>query len=116
MAKIYKKLILVICVASTLIGCTTTTKFQLPKGAQLRLNDRPETFKTGDASMMAFFWDSMQGINYDLIKNDKVIKRGKLPAEIRIVSLFTTFPFFPVGFKYTCYDLTKGDVKNCNRI
>lgn len=117
MRTMLRMLILAACIV-TVMGCTTTTSFKLPPNTQVRLDDRDDKFKNGDAEMRPFFWNSLDGVNYSLVKEGKTVRKGKLPAEFRIVSIFWppyAFIYWPMGLKYSCYDLTDGDeVRHCN--
>jgi hypothetical protein len=98
-----------------LTGCHTTASFMLPPntgividGVRVADADRDEA---GNIRLdrRPFFWDSIVGIKYELIQDDKVIKKDKLPSAFRVVSVF--FPpyailYWPVGFRFNCYDLT----------
>lgn len=116
--RIFFKLLLLSACVGAMTACTTTTAFKLPKDTQVRLDDRDETFANGNtAEMRPFFWNSIDGINFNLVKGSKVIKKGKLPAEFRVSSIFWppyAFLYWPMGLKYSCYDLTADEVKHCN--
>lgn len=117
MITLVKLLVLVVCFA-TMVGCSTTTSFKLPKDTQVRIDDRDETFKSGKAEMRPFFWNAFDGVKYNIIKANKTTRSGKLPSEFRVVSIFWppyAFLYWPMGLKYSCYDLTDADeVKHCD--
>jgi hypothetical protein len=56
-----------------------------------------------------FFWTSIIGIEFMLLQDDKIVKKGKLPSEFRIASIFWppyAYIYWPVGFQFECYDLS----------
>lgn len=117
MITLVRMLGMVACIA-IMMGCSTTTAFKLPRDTQVRIDDRDETFKTGNAEMRPFFWNAFDGVKYSIVKAGKTTRSGKLPSEFRVVSIFWppyAFVYWPMGLKYSCYDLTDADeVKHCN--
>ena len=106
-----KMLISMIAVLGLVAGCTTSSRFIIPDGADLVVDgkkaERDE--RSYFVRMRPFFWSSFGGINYQLVSKDAVLREGKMPARFRFASL--VFPplayiYWPAGFRYSCYDLT----------
>ena len=98
-----------------LSGCHTSASFILPPDTDLMINGERVTFEAKDEEgrpqyeTRPFFWNSIIGIEYSLIQNDKIIKTDKLPSRFRIVSIFWppyALIYWPVGFGFDCYDLS----------
>jgi hypothetical protein len=99
-----------------LSGCHTSTSFMLPPNTDLMINGQRITSldaqdEAGHVKFKRspFFWNSMMGIEYTLLQDDKIVKKDKLPSAFRVVSIF--FPpygiiYWPVGFRFKCYDLS----------
>jgi hypothetical protein len=109
--------LLVLCLVLCLVGCTTVATFKLPQGTEMKVMNRETEFKSGTVTTTPFPWKSSAGIDYELLRKGKVVKSGKLPARFRVVSIFWP-PIYaiiawPMGFKYECYDLTKGEPQEC---
>ena len=100
-----------------LAGCHTSTSFMLPPNTALMINDERISLDSKDEAgrpkleVRPFFWTSIMGIKYTLIQDDKIIKEDKLPSKFRIASIFWppfafAYIYWPVGFRFDCYDLT----------
>ena len=109
--------LLVFSLVIGLVGCTTVATFKLPQGTEMRVMNRETEFQSGMVTATPFPWRAAGGIEYELVKKGKVVKSGKLPARFRVVSIFWP-PIYaiiawPMGFRYECYDLTKGEPQEC---
>ena len=98
-----------------LAGCHTSASFLLPPNTALIINDErvPLDVKDKDGRVTLerrpLFWTSIIGIEYMLVQDDKVIKKGRLPSSFRIASIFWppyAYIYWPVGFEFDCYDLS----------
>jgi hypothetical protein len=109
--------ILALSLVWLLVGCATAAHFKLPQGTEVKFMGREQAFKAGDVTLTPFPWKAAGGIDYTIERKGKVVKTGKLPAKFRIVSIFWppiyAIIVWPMGFGYECYDLTRGDVKQC---
>jgi hypothetical protein len=109
--------LLVFSLVLCLVGCTTVATFKLPQGTEMRVMNREAEFQSGMITTTPFPWKAAAGIDYELLKKGKVVKSGKLPARFRVVSIFWP-PIYaiiawPMGFRYECYDLTRGEPQEC---
>ena len=118
---------IIILFVISIVGCTTTGHFKIPKGSDLYIYERPTPYQldedpsastdeelVGTITTKPFFWTAMGfppggGIPYKLKKGDELIKKGRLRAKFRVLSIFWP-PFaviyWPVGFnKRITYDL-----------
>lgn len=112
-----------IMLTGIIFGCSTSAGFKIPPGTEMVINGERSAFKkeVDDngypvIEKKPFFWSSVAGIEYSLVQGDKIIKEGKLQAEFRVVSIFWppyAFIYWPVGFKLSCYDLTKDFIEEC---
>lgn len=105
-------------------GCTTTGKFNVPKGSELYIYDRPDPVKVDADGMVTtkpFFWTAAgippsSGIPYKLEQDGKVIKQGRLRTKFRVVSIFwppLAAIYWPMGFNDNVYyDLVTGTQNN----
>ena len=90
------KMIMVFIAIAIVSGCTTTGYFKIPKGSDLYIYDRPAPVlvqPNGQVTTKPFFWTAAGipphgGIPYRLEKNGETIKKGKLRAKFRVVSIF----------------------------
>jgi hypothetical protein len=104
-------------------GCSTSAGFKLPPDTTLLIKGERVTFeeKVGPEGYPVletkpYFWDSVIGIKYSLVQNEKVVKEGELPAQFRVVSIFWppyAVIYWPFGFRMECYDLTKEFIEEC---
>lgn len=96
-------------------GLPYIRSFKLPPNTDLRINEDRVVFESKDKAgnpeyvRTPFFWTLIGGIEYELIQDGKILKKDKLPAQFRVVSIF--FPpyaliYWPLGFQYKCYDLS----------
>jgi hypothetical protein len=115
---IQSKWLVMVLVMIMFAGCSTSASFMLPPNTTMLINDERITFESKDEAgrpkyvRTPFFWTSIMGIDYALLQDDKVIKKDRLPAEFRVVSVFWppyALIYWPVGFHFECYDLT--DIK-----
>jgi hypothetical protein len=84
----------------------------VPENSNLYIHNRPEPIvinEDGKAKSKPFFWTAAGGINYKLEKNGEIIKKGKLQAAFRPVSIFwppVALIYWPIGFDSNItYDL-----------
>ncbi|HUJ18370.1 MAG TPA: hypothetical protein VL197_10300 [Nitrospirota bacterium] len=98
-----------------LSGCHTAASFILPPDTDLMINGERVVFNAHDEEGRSklerrpFFWNSIAGIQYTLLQDDKIIKKDKLPSGFRITSIFWppyAYIYWPVGFRFACYDLS----------
>jgi hypothetical protein len=98
-----------------LSGCHTSTSFMLPPNTDLMVNGERISLDSKDEAghvtleKRPFFWTSIMGIEYALIQDDKIVKKAKLPSSFRIASIFWppyAYIYWPVGFRFKCYDLS----------
>ncbi len=103
-----------IMVMVILSGCHTTASFMLSPNTQLMINGERVTFDSHDQDgypkleRLPFFWTSITGIEYAILRGDTIIKKERLPSEFRIASIFWppyAYIYWPVGFSFDCYDL-----------
>lgn len=106
-----------VAAAVLLAGCSTTAEFRLPTGAQVRLDNREQTYSAGTVKTRPYFWNSAGGIPYRVEKDQKVVQEGRLPARFRPVSIFWppyALIYWPMGFAGKCYDLNSGKPDRCH--
>ena len=105
----------VILMLLVLSGCHTSASFILPPNTDLMINGERVSFDSKDEDnrpkfeRTPFFWTSIIGIEFMLLQDDKIVKKGKLPSEFRIASIFWppyAYIYWPVGFQFECYDLS----------
>ena len=101
-------------------GCATTGHFRVPDGSKLYVYKRPNPVQVGpggEVTTKPFIWTAMGmppngGIPYRLVKHGKVVKKGRLRANFRVVSIFwppAALLYWPVGFNPSItYDLVTG--------
>jgi hypothetical protein len=98
-----------------LSGCHTSTTFMLPPNTDLMINGERISLDVKDEEghvkfeKRPFFWNSIMGIEYMLLQDDKIVKKAKLPSSFRIASIFWppyAYIYWPVGFRFNCYDLS----------
>lgn len=119
------KITMIFALLSSLLlaGCSTSASFKLPPDTSLlikgeRMVFQPQADPHGNPVLETrpYFWDAVIDIDYSLVRNDKVVKEGKLPAQFRVVSIFWppyAVIYWPFGFRLNCYDLTKDFVEEC---
>lgn len=90
-----KKLALLpILLSMFLVGCATQGHFKIPSGTQLEVYERPVVpDANGLVTTKPFFWTAAGippggGVKYRLLKDNKVLKEGRLRAKFRVVSIF----------------------------
>jgi hypothetical protein len=107
--------LLVMVVLLFLSGCHTSTSFMLPPNTDLMINGERISLDVKDEAghvtfkKTPFFWTSIMGIEYMLLQEDKIVKKAKLPSSFRIASIFWppyAYIYWPVGFRFKCYDLS----------
>ncbi|OGW26486.1 MAG: hypothetical protein A2X56_01830 [Nitrospirae bacterium GWC2_57_13] len=103
-----------------LAGCSTSARFIIPENTELVVHGKKAT--PGELGttiqLRPLFWSSLSGIDYQLIRKDTVVQSGKLPSRFRIASIFWppyALIYWPVGFRYSCYDLTQTVIVECDR-
>jgi hypothetical protein len=113
---------LILCgLVSLFVGCTTQGHFKIPAGTQLEVYRRPVTVSPeGTVVTAPFFWTAagippQGGIEYRLLKDNKEVKKGRLRANFRVVSIFwppMAFIYWPMGFNPNItYDLVQDTQK-----
>lgn len=100
-------------------GCSTATYVKLPADSTMKLKRGDETpYNEGLISRTPLSWSSAGGIPYKIEQNGEVTKEGKLSAKFRVSSIFWP-PFavlyWPMGFRYPCYDLTGETPTACSQ-
>ena len=107
------KAILLVVMMALFVGCSTTTSFKVPKGADLYIDEQKvETADLGKYKRNPFFWTRAQGIPYRLEKKGKVIDEGKIKARFRVASIFwppAAIIYWPLRFEEPEYDFTKAN-------
>jgi len=112
----FKSLLLAGTLAS-LTACATTGKFKIPPGTQLEVYRRPvQLDPDGTLITKPFFWTAagippVGGVEYRLLKDGNVVKKGRLRAKFRTASIFWP-PFaviyWPMGLNPDItYDLVR---------
>ncbi len=105
-----------------ILGCSTTASFKLPPDTDLMIRGERVTFEGKDEAgysklkLSPFFWDAVIGVNFSLVQNDKVVREGRLPSQFRVISIFWppyALIYWPMGFSFECYDLTKELIDKC---
>jgi hypothetical protein len=101
-------------------GCSTSAQFIIPDNTYLVVHGKmaKRTEQGVIVKTHPFFWTAFKGIDYQLIRKDSVVREGKMPTGFRIASLFWppyAILYWPVGFQYSCYDLTKPVPVNCTK-
>lgn len=101
----------------TLTACSTTGKFKVPPGTQLEVYRRPVSIESdGTVVTRPFFWTAagippVGGVEYRLLKNGNVVKKGRLRAKFRPVSIFWppfAIIYWPMGLNpEITYDLVR---------
>ncbi|HAK58842.1 MAG TPA: hypothetical protein DCO77_00440 [Nitrospiraceae bacterium] len=98
-----------------LSGCHTSASFILPPNTDLMINGERVSFDSKDKDgrvkfeRRPLFWTSIAGIEYMLLEDDNIVKKGRLPSGFRISSIFWppyAYIYWPVGFRFKCYDLS----------
>jgi hypothetical protein len=105
-------------VCASALGCATATTVRLPPDTKLTLLKTGAVYSSGPVVSKPFFWDSIRGIEYTLVdtKDAKIVQTGRLPASFRPVSIFWppfAIIYWPTGFAWPCYDLTKDQPLAC---
>jgi len=107
---------LVLLAVLVVTGCQTSTRLLLPPKTDILLKgERFQGNQDGYAEVTTtpYFWT---GISYELVQGDKVVQQGKMPSRFRFVSLLWppyAILYWPKGFSYNCYDLTKETAAQC---
>jgi hypothetical protein len=115
MSQVAKMVVMLLCAVMLLSACATGTRFVLPEGTKVYIPTKDSAFSPGRARTRPFFWDSAGGIDYQLLKEGKVIKQGELTSNFRLWSFFwppLAILYWPIGFK-PCYDLTGPEAMLC---
>lgn len=110
-----KKILLVAMTLLFFVSCSTRTKFNVPKGHDLVVDDQQITaLDSKDYVRSPMFWSNASGIPYRLEKNGKTVESGKLKAKFRVASIFWppfAIIYWPMGFDKRGYDFTGKDSK-----
>jgi hypothetical protein len=111
-------LILIVLLSVALPACSTRGTFVIPEGTQLEVYQRPVTpGPDGVVVTKPFFWTAAGmppagGVEYRLLKGNKVVKSGRLRSKFRVVSIFwppMALIYWPMGLNPNLtYDLVKG--------
>ena len=108
-----KKTILLITAVLFILSCSTSNYIKLPEGSELKIKRGDELpYKEGIINRTPLSWSSAGGIPYKIEKDGEVIQEGRLRAKFRVASIFwppAALLYWPMGFRFSCYDLT-GDV------
>lgn len=95
MIKLNTRIITLVAVALCFSACSTTGKFKVPAGSKLSIYKRPPVTVPADGLVTTkpFFWTAAGiapagGAPYEVTKNGKVIKSGKLRVVFRPTSIF----------------------------
>jgi len=112
-----KKLLLLVAACFVAAGCSTKGYFKVPEGSELYIYERPDPVTVNaDGSVVTkpYFWTAAGfpphgGVPYRLEKDGEVIKKGKLRAKFRPVSIFWppgALIYWPMGLNPSItYDL-----------
>ena len=110
--------ILIVLLTLALPACSTRGTFVVPDGTQLEVYQRPVTpDANGVVVTKPFFWTAAGmppagGVEYRLLKGDKVVQSGRLRAKFRVVSIFwppMALIYWPMGLNPNLtYDLVRG--------
>ncbi|MGL6162367.1 hypothetical protein [Microbulbifer sp.] len=113
-----KRLIAFVAASLVLSGCSTSTYLKLPEDSVLKIKrGTEEPIVEGKVTRAPLSWSSAGGIPYKIEQNGEVVQEGRLRSSFRPASLF--WPpagaiYWPMGFAYPCYDLTKKDDQKCS--
>ncbi|OUR96867.1 hypothetical protein A9Q84_11055 [Halobacteriovorax marinus] len=106
-----KKLLLALLTLTVFVGCSTTTKFTIPKDTTLFIEGQElSSEQVVEYKRNPFFWNVAKGIPYRLERDGKTIDEGRLKSSFRVVSVFWTpaaVIYWPLGFQKGGYDFTK---------
>lgn len=112
-------MVMLLFLSPLISSCTTSTQFLLPRNTDIIIKDEKfSAAKDGyaDVTVRPFFWT---GIHYELVRGNKVVRKGKLDSQFRIASLlwppYAIF-YWPKGFSYDCYDMTKNTAVDGNHV
>jgi hypothetical protein len=102
-------------------GCSTSARFIIPDNTELVVHGKKASRDEQGVVIKTrpFFWSSFKGIDYQLIGKNSVVREGKVTAGFRFASLFFppyAFLYWPAGFQYDGYDLTKPVPVNCEKV
>lgn len=104
--------------ALLLAGCSTSTYVKLPEDSVLKLQrGAQEPYEEGKITRTPLSWSSAGGIPYKVEKDGETIREGRLRSSFRPASIFwppVGAAYWPMGFAYPCYDLTKEDDQKCS--
>ena len=110
--------ILIVLLTLALPACSTRGTFVVPEGTLLEVYQRPVTpDANGVVVTKPFFWTAAGmppagGVEYRLLKNDKVVQSGRLRSKFRVVSIFwppMAWIYWPMGLNPNLtYDLVRG--------
>ncbi len=112
-----KRLFFPFAFAAMVVSCSTSGHFIIPEGTQLRIHERDVAVgPNGRVEMKPMFWTAAGiaphgGAKYELVKDGKIVKSGRLRVVFRTVSIFWP-PFatiyWPIGLNPDItYDLVQ---------
>jgi hypothetical protein len=91
-------------------GCSTSTRFRIPEGTALYVNNKFVEAKENELWSTRAFGLFSSGVNYELYRGNVLIETGKLPLKFRPRSIFWPpllgILFWGKGFRERFYDLT----------
>lgn len=103
--------------ALTTTGCSTSSWFKLPENSTLVIGERPTQYSQGLVKSRPFAWGAAAGIPYRIEdKQAGTVNAGKLKSRFRVPSLFwppVAIAYWPMGFGQRCYDLTGPVPQTC---
>ena len=93
------------------VGCSTVGRFNVPKGHDLYVYDQkvPKS-QFNYYKRRPLTWGTAAGVRYMLKKDGKVVEKGTLKTQFRVVSIFwppVALAYWPMGFSRQTYDFTE---------
>lgn len=106
------KLLVFAALLTAMVGCSTSSKFNIPAEHTLKVTDRTvSTDANGEWKTSPFFWDTTSGAPFYLYdKSGNMVRRGTLKMQFRPASIFWppfAIIYWPMGLNKAGYDLTK---------
>ncbi|MDG9926201.1 MULTISPECIES: hypothetical protein [unclassified Pseudomonas] len=102
-----------------LTGCSAAAWFKLPENSTLVINERPVENNYGLVKTRPFSWGAAGGVPYRLQDAQaNTLQSGKLRSRFRVASIFwppVAIAYWPMGFRYRCYDLTGAEPQACTK-
>lgn len=113
-----KKLLVLASTVLFVSGCSITTYVKLPEDSVLKIKRGQEIpYTEGKVTRTPLSWSSAGGIPYKLEKDGEIIQEGRMSSKFRVVSIFwppVAAVYWPMGFRYPCYDFTTGEAGQCS--